>query len=411
MAYVLGSNLCCQLSLHGFRAKKLTSKRLMVGVRYARQNNEEKSEKLKILIAGGGIGGLAFALAAKSSGFDVKVFEKDSSAIRGDGRGRGPIQLLSTALGLLQSIDKNVGTQVMEACCATCDRSNGLADGTTGEWLVKLDYGAPAVEKGIPVTQIICRMELQRILLNAVGDDKVINNSKVVDFVSDAHKVTVFLEKGEKHEGDILVGADGIRSMVRQKLFGAWEPKYSNFICYSGVAEFHPQYLPHFGLKIFVGTNQYFVAVDIGKGRMQWYAFVRGASQTRPIPSSGNKEFVVKCFRDWCNEVVRLINTTEDHVIISRLIHDIDMSSAWGRGRVVLLGDAAHAMLYPLSAKAVPWLLRIASVMTSFYHTYLHIPPLSFFNLRIKHPAFIISTTLLNFVIPKFMDWVVVGQE
>lgn len=143
---------------------------------------------------------------------------------------------------------------------------------------MNLDYGAPAVEKGIPVTQIICRIELQRILVNAVGNDIVISNSKVVDFVTDADKVcmtfflyicsvfsylywlkfgqvTVLLENGEKHEGDILVGADGIRSMVRQKLFGGQHPKYANFICYSGVAEFHPQYLPHFGYACVMTNN------------------------------------------------------------------------------------------------------------------------------------------------------------
>lgn len=60
---------------------------------------------------------------------------------------------------------------------------------------------------------------------------------------------------------------------------------------------------------------------------------------------AGNKEFVMECFGDWCNEVIRIINRTADHVIIPRRIHDLDMSSAWGRGRVILLGDAAHAML------------------------------------------------------------------
>ena len=90
--------------------------------------------KLKMLIAGGGIGGLVLALAAKQRGYDVKVFEKDLSAVRGEGMHRGPIQLLSSALAVLQAIDEKVANQIIEAGCVTGNRINGLADGLTGEW-------------------------------------------------------------------------------------------------------------------------------------------------------------------------------------------------------------------------------------------------------------------------------------
>ena len=92
--------------------------------------------KLRVLIAGGGIGGLVLALAAKHRGHEVKVFEKDLSAVRGEGRHRGPIQLLSGALAVLEAIDENVAKQIMEAGCVTGNRTNGLADGLSGEWYV-----------------------------------------------------------------------------------------------------------------------------------------------------------------------------------------------------------------------------------------------------------------------------------
>lgn len=188
-------NLSTQPCIYaGSNQNKYLSKRSIThGVRCESRGDspveEHKKKKLRILIAGGGIGGLVFALAAKQSGFDVKVFERDLTAIRGEGRDRGPIQLLSSALGLLESIDKDVTREIMEAGYITGDRKNGLADGTTGQWFAKFDFLTPALQKKIPVTQIICRMELQRLLLNAVGEDVVMNNSKVVDFVSDADKV------------------------------------------------------------------------------------------------------------------------------------------------------------------------------------------------------------------------------
>ncbi|KAL3626767.1 hypothetical protein CASFOL_029339 [Castilleja foliolosa] len=202
---------------HGFSRESKYSinsnKRLIIRVRAEnREYNKNNNNKLKILIAGGGIAGLGFALMAKRSGFDVTVFEKDMTAIRGEGWDRGPIQLLSSALGLLEDVDNDVVREISKAGYVTGDRANGLADGITGNWFAKFDFQTPALKKGIPVTHVIWRMELQRVLLNAVGQDFVINNSRVVDFVNHPNKVTVLVENGEKYEGDLLVGADGIRS-------------------------------------------------------------------------------------------------------------------------------------------------------------------------------------------------------
>lgn len=92
------------------------------------------SKNLRILVAGGGIGGLVFALAAKRKGFDVVVFEKDLSAIRGEGQYRGPIQIQSNALAALEAVDMEVAEEVMRAGCITGDRINGLVDGVSGHW-------------------------------------------------------------------------------------------------------------------------------------------------------------------------------------------------------------------------------------------------------------------------------------
>lgn len=97
-------------------------------------NSRPQEKKLRILVAGGGIGGLVFALAAKRKGFEVMVFEKDLSAIRGEGQYRGPIQIQSNALAALEAIDMDVAEEVMNAGCITGDRINGLVDGISGSW-------------------------------------------------------------------------------------------------------------------------------------------------------------------------------------------------------------------------------------------------------------------------------------
>lgn len=94
----------------------------------------QSSKNFRILVAGGGIGGLVLALAAKKKGFEVMVFEKDMSAIRGEGQYRGPIQIQSNALAALEAIDMEVAEEVMRAGCITGDRINGLVDGVSGTW-------------------------------------------------------------------------------------------------------------------------------------------------------------------------------------------------------------------------------------------------------------------------------------
>ena len=124
---------------------------------------ENKSEQKgpKILIAGAGIGGLVLAVGLLKRGFDVKVFEKNITAIRGEGKYRGPIQVgigqrllsvlykpqlqlltypprllqvQSNALAALEAIDKEMADKILAEGCITGDRINGLVDGATGKW-------------------------------------------------------------------------------------------------------------------------------------------------------------------------------------------------------------------------------------------------------------------------------------
>ncbi len=111
------------------RATQLTSERVT-----GDKSDGGKKRPLRLLIAGGGIGGLVLALAAKNKGIDVKVFERDASAIRGEGQYRGPIQIQSNALAALEAVDQAAAEEIMDNGCVTGDRINGLVDGLTGVW-------------------------------------------------------------------------------------------------------------------------------------------------------------------------------------------------------------------------------------------------------------------------------------
>ncbi|PWZ41667.1 Zeaxanthin epoxidase, chloroplastic [Zea mays] len=97
---------------------------------------EAPRKRPRVLVAGGGIGGLVLALAARRKGYDVTVFERDLSAVRGEGQYRGPIQIQSNALAALEAIDMSVAEEVMRVGCVTGDRINGLVDGMSGSCAV-----------------------------------------------------------------------------------------------------------------------------------------------------------------------------------------------------------------------------------------------------------------------------------
>ncbi|KAM1064670.1 hypothetical protein ACFX15_028125 [Malus domestica] len=435
-----------------------------------RTSDEEKciTRKLKILIAGGGIGGLVLALAAKRRGFEVQVFEKDLSAVRGEGQHRGPIQLVSSALAVLEAIDENVAKQIMGAGCVTGNRTTGYADGHSGEWITKFDLSSPALSEGLPLTIIICRMALQDILVNAVGTEIVRNKSKVVDFIQDPSKVTAILEGGEQFDGDVLVGADGIWSTVRSKLFGRQEAKYSSYASYSGVTNFVPPYIDSVAYRIFIGLNQCFVATDVGGGKVQWFANHRDQPISNEPPQGTlisptflcRKKMLLEIFGNWCPEVVAIIQETAESTILRRAIYDRDMIYTWGTGRVTLLGDAAHPMQPNLGqggcmaiedcyqliheldqasktesdvqmsdeivlalrryVKKRLWRVgivhaasRMASRMLESYQPYIKFrtgPLAHLLTRQITHPAIPLFRAFLQFFMPKFMAWMIAGD-
>nr|C3VEQ2.1 RecName: Full=Zeaxanthin epoxidase, chloroplastic; Short=OgZEP; Flags: Precursor [Oncidium hybrid cultivar]ACP27627.1 zeaxanthin epoxidase [Oncidium hybrid cultivar] len=429
-------------------------------VRSAPPELNVERNKFRILIAGGGIGGLVLALAAKKKGFDALVFEKDMSAIRGEGQYRGPIQIQSNALAALEAIDSQVAEEVMGTGCITGDRINGLVDGVSGTWYIKFDTFTPAAERGLPVTRVISRMSLQQILARAVGDDAILSDSKIVDFVDYGNKVAVILENGQQYEGDLLVGADGIWSKVREILFGYSEPSYSGYTCYTGIADFVPPDIDTVGYRVFLGHKQYFVSSDVGAGKMQWYAFHNEPPSGSDVPN-GKKEILLKIFNGWCDNVIDLINATEEELILRRDIYDRIPIFTWGKGRVTLLGDSVHAMQpnmgqggcmaiedsyqlahelekarkesiqsrKPMDVKSalkryekerrlrvavIYGMARMAAIMASTYRPYLGVGlgPLSFLTkYKIPHPGRTSGRLVIKYAMPLMLSWVLGGNS
>ena len=250
----------------------------------------------EVLIAGGGIAGLITALALQRKGMKVKVFEK----VKEYKLFGGPIQLQCNAQGALDSIAPDVLEQVWEKSTITGDRINGLLDGVAGDWFYRFDTRKPCYENGLPLTLVIARYDLLEILRDAVGAENIEMETVVAKY-ENVGEVRATLTDGTVHEGDVLIGADGIRSKMRAQMRDE-DPEnpplaYAGYAVYTAICDYsaphrEPQHtdVEKTGYQVFLGPKQYFVSSDVGNGQQQYYAFL-------DVPPGGEDKYA-KC-EDW----------------------------------------------------------------------------------------------------------------
>ena len=142
-------------------------------------------------------------------------------------------------------------------------------------------------------------------------------------------------------EHDAVIGADGIRSRVRQGLFGTSDPIYRGYAVWRGVARYD-------GGAIGPGTNsetwgagKRFGILDIGQDKFTWYATLNVPSDHHDA-TGGRKREIQQAFAGWHDPIANLIEATVDDEILKNGAYDNAPLRRWGNGLVTLLGDAAH---------------------------------------------------------------------
>lgn len=323
----------------------------------SRNLGDTSNPPLRVLIAGGGLGGLALASHLIALGrFDVHVFEQ-AQQYKPFG---GPIQIQSNALGALQQINPVLYEAVAQAGVQTGDRLSGIKDGKrhADGWLVKFDAATPARRKGLPLTLAINRVVLQDIFLKyGVPAERVHTNSRVVAYRNlQSHGVQVALEDGRAVYGDVLVGADGIWSRVRHQLMGlplnetgiAYAHKhaeYTGYTCFTGTCQHTPDDIASVAYQVFLGQKQYLGCTDCGFGWQHWWAFL---PDPPGAPKQQNGEAMLERlkreFSKWSPEIHDLFQATKPQVVKQRDLYDRPpmFGKSWTDGCATLLGDSAH---------------------------------------------------------------------
>jgi zeaxanthin epoxidase len=245
---------------------------------------------LKVIVAGGGVGGMFLAKALQKQGMQVTVLEKTGKFERFG----GPIQLASNALATIKGIDEKLFEKVMEKFTFTGTRTNGIKDGIRTVWYTKFEAITKAAEFfSLPYTGVVDRPDLQELLLEEIGGDSTVKRDCAVERyeqLPDGQGVRVFVRNGlkadastatlESMDADVLVGADGIWSSIRAQMWNqdAKGPKsgttYSGYTCFAGDTIQKTPYYFDVGYQVYIGPGKYFVTSDVGRGRTQWYAFL-----------------------------------------------------------------------------------------------------------------------------------------
>ena len=302
---------------------------------------------LPVLVAGGGIGGLAAALALTRQGFDVKVLEQ-SAALGEIGAGLqvGPNGFAAfDALGVGEiARSKAVYTDFMVMHDALDEYQVGHIP--TGEAFLKR-FGNPYA--------VIHRADAHMALLDgAKASDRIeiSTGTQVQRVEQDDESVTVFDSQGGQHRGVALIGADGVKSAVRRQYVGD-EARVSGHVVYRAVVDKKdfPVDLQWNAASIWVGPNCHLVHYPL-RGGEQYNVVVTFHSRDKEEWSvrMGSREEVLSYFDGICPKARQLIELPKDW---SRwATADREPIGQWNFGRVTLLGDAAHATLQYLAQGA-----------------------------------------------------------
>jgi len=285
----------------------------------------------RVLIIGGGIGGLVAALALGRAGIDVAVFEQ-APELSEIGTG---ITLWTNAIKALQSLD------AAESLCAS---GNFIERGELRSWrgdvLVVTPVGKIGRQLGAP-SVCLHRVDLQREMFGKLDQGFVRFNSACMRIEQDSQRVTAYFSNGRSEDGTVLIGADGLHSIVRAALFGVQPPRYLGHTCYRGIVAFPVSILPSGYAFESWGPGRRFGAIRLDPERVYWFANVSApADGIDPNPANTLQAE----FGNWHNPIPEIIDSARNAPILRHDVYDRAPARRWGQARVSLLGDAAHPM-------------------------------------------------------------------
>lgn len=305
---------------------------------------------MRILIAGGGIGGLAAAAALLQRGIDVDVYEQ-APELKEVGAG---IQISPNGNKVLDAL--GVFHRLKELSCDPQRKEFRLWN--TGKPWPMFSLGKSVVERyGYPYLTVY-RPDLHQALADRVRElkpDAVHLGHAVAGCEQSPDGATLVLRDGRRIEGDALIGCDGVRSAIRRALWGDVDPEFSGMVAWRGLIPMDA--LPaHMRVPVgstWIGPGGHVVSYPLHRSTlMNFVATIEGKQWPHAGASApGTTEECLADFAGWHEDVQTMIRCSPQ--LLKWALARREPIPAWTRGRVTLLGDAAHATLPFLAQGAV----------------------------------------------------------
>lgn len=314
-------------------------------------------DRLRVAVVGGGIAGLTVAAALGRAGLGCEVFEQ----ARHLGEVGAGLQLSPNATGPLRRLGLGDHLDAVGVRPVAVEM-RGYAHGRP---LGRTPLGAEAQRRYGSPYLTVHRADLQRGLLGLLRPESIRLGRRCVAVDEEPDQVTLRFADGSTYPADVVIGADGIRSTLRRLLLDD-APHFSGQVVYRGLAP--ADRLAHLvrepKVLIWLGPGQHLVCYPISAGRTASFVATtsvddwREESWTEP----GRIEDLVSAYPDWHDDAWQVLTAADS--VTRWALHDRAPVKAWSRGRITLLGDAAHPML-PFGAQGAAQAIEDAVVLAA----------------------------------------------
>lgn len=312
--------------------------------------------KLRIVIVGGGVGGLTAALALRKLGHDALVFEQAAQFTRIG----ADINLTPNAVRVLDGL--GIGSAIRETAARPTYRISRTWD--TGEETSRLPMGDEA-EKLYGAPQLtIHRADILKALTDPLPDDCIRFGQRVQTIDASAAGPSLTLTTGEVVKADVIIGADGIHSVVRAALFGPDKPEFTGLIAFRTVVPQSSLSVPN--LDAFTKwwgptSDRQIVTFPLNQGR-ETFIFATKAQDWKheSWTTDGDPNELRETYADFNPEAQALLAPVSD--VKKSALNVRDPMKSWSSGAVVLLGDACHPMM-PFMAQGAGMAIEDAVVL------------------------------------------------
>lgn len=287
---------------------------------------------LKIIIIGAGIGGLTAGIALRQAGYEVEIYDRVKE-LRPAGAG---ISLWSNGVKVLNRLGLG---EKMALIGGLMDRMQYRS--LAGELLNDIDL-YPLVEEVGQRPYPVARTDLQQMLQDAFPGEVKLNH-KCIAVEEDEKSVTAIFENGHIARGDLLIAADGVRSLLRQYVLGREVlPNYGGYVNWNGLVPASEDLAPKNTWAIYVGKHQRASMMPVAGDRFYFFFDVPLPKGTPSLPENYRAD-LSEHFQGWAKPVQTLIERFDPDKTNRVEIHDVGPIDRMVRGRVALLGDSAHA--------------------------------------------------------------------